>query len=453
MTDLSKILENGESEIIEFKRSLSLYNKILTAISSFSNKRGGSIFVGIEDDGTVVGVDIGGNTIENLANDIRRETDPSIFPFIDVVKKEGKDIIIIKVEENEEKPVFFRDKAFTRVGKTNQQLSSAQIRNMVLNENSIISWDGKICEEAKIDDIDEKKLRWVLEKGNNERNMDLDLYIPVEEALTKLKLLRGDKLTNAAVLLFGLDPQKFFRQAEIKCAKFKGVKPINFSDRKIFRGNIIDQRDKAIEFIKEHTYLRTTVKGAERFDKSEYPIEAIREAITNAVCHRNYRLNSDIQVRIFNDRLEIWGCGPLPNNLTIDEIERPHNSHPRNPLIADCFFDIKFIEQWGTGIERMIQSCSDAGLPEPLFEIKSGDFVVTLKKYKISQSSLDELKDRQVKAINYLLENERITNKEYRSLNPDIARSTAVNDLKELINKRFIIRKGFGSNTYYVLAE
>ena len=453
MKSLPEIIKSGESENIEFKRSLRLYNDILVAISSFSNKTGGSIFVGIKDNGNITGETIGRNTLENLANDIKRDTDPSIFPFIDVIHEESKDIIVIKVDESEEKPVFFKGKTFIRVGRTNQRISAAEIRSMVLNGNSGLFWDGKICEEANLDDVDGKKLKWFLEGSNAERNRDLDPSMSVKEALTKLKLLKGDKLTNAAVLLFGTDPQRIFRQAEIKCAKFKGVDPINFVDRKIFRGNIFDQRDKAIGFVQEHIRLNTTVTGRERIDKWEYPIEAIREAITNSVCHRDYRLNSSIQVRIFNDRIEIWGCGPLPNNLTIEDIEKPHNSHPRNPLIADCFFNIKFIEQWGTGIGRIVQSCLDVSLPEPLFEIKAGDFVVTLKKYKVTDEILDKLNERQRKAIDYLLEKGSITNNEYRTLNPDISRSTALTDLNRLVGMEIIIKKGLGRKVHYVLTK
>ncbi|MBZ2166125.1 putative DNA binding domain-containing protein [Methanobacterium sp. VT] len=426
-------------------------NALYTAISAFSNKNGGSIFVGINNNNQAVGISLGKNTLENLANNIQRNTDPSIFPTIKVVQEKGKNIIIIKIEENEEKPVFFRDKSFIRVGKTNQRLSSSEIRRMVPDGHSGVYWDEKICENALIEDIDIEKLKWFLKESNNERNRDLDPELPIKEVLNKLDLIKDNKLTNAAILLFGKDPQRFFRQAEVQCARFKGTNPIDFADRKVFSGNIIDQRDKATDFVKDHIKLETTIIGTERIDKWEYPIEAIREAITNCICHRDYKLNSNIQVRIFNDRIGIWGCGPLPDHLTIKEIEKPHNSHPRNPLIAKRFFDIKFIEHWGTGIERIIQSCLDAGLPKPLFEIKSGDFVVTLKKYKITDEILKELNRRQKKAIDYLLEKGSITNKEYRTINPEISRRTALNDLRKMVDKKLISLEGSGSSSYYIL--
>jgi len=448
--DLSKMIEDGESEKTEFKNSLSLHNPIYTAISAFSNKGGGTILVGINDNNQVVGVSLGKNTLENLANEIQRNTDPHIFPTITVLKKDNYNVVIIEVEESEEKPVFFRDKAFIRVGKTNQKLSSSEIKRMILEGHSGVYWDEKICENAIMDDIDVYKLKWFVNETNKQRNRELDPELPIEETLYKLDLIKDGKLNNAAVLLFGKDPQRFIRQAEIQCGRFKGTKAIDFADRKTFYGNIIDQRTKAIEFIKDHINLETTVVGTERIDEWEYPIAAIRESITNCICHRNYKLSSNIQIRIFNDRLEFWGCGPLPEHLTVEDIEKPHNSHPRNPLIAKRFFDIKFIEHWGTGIERIIKSCLKAGLPKPIFEIKSGDFVVTINKHILSGDLLDKLNYRQKNAINFLLENDKITNKDYIEIN-EIGKTTALKDLNILIDLKIIDRKGSGPKVYYIL--
>ena len=215
--------------------------------------------------------------------------------------------------------------------------------------------------------------------------------------------MRDGKLTNAAVLLFGKNPQRFFIQSETRCARFKGLKPLEFIDMKVFGGNIIDQRENALEFVKEHIRLHAEIKGTERVERWEYPIEAIREAITNAICHRNYETASNVQIRIFDDRIEVWGCGPLPEPLTPEDLKREHKSILRNPQIGKSFFLIKFIEQWGTGTNRMIEQCLGHGLPEPLFEEVAGDFVVTFRKYNITEEILNELNDRQRKAIEYLL--------------------------------------------------
>ena len=256
-------------------------------------------------------------------------------------------------------------------------------------------------------------------------------------------------------MLFGENPSRFFMQAETRCARFKGTKPLEFIDMKVFGGTIINQREDAVAFVKEHIKLHAIIIGTERVETWEYPIEAVREAITNAICHRDYEIASNVQVRIFDDRIEIWGVGPLPEPITVKDLRKKHDSVLRNPLLGEALFLIKFIEQWGTGTNRIIEECLNHGLPEPLFEEISGSLVVTFRKTKLTKEYLEDLdlNKRQVEIINYLKEHKRITSKEYAN-HFKITDRTARNDLKELIDKNIIERKGVSDKTtYYVLAE
>ncbi|MBT9148253.1 MAG: hypothetical protein DDT32_02025 [Syntrophomonadaceae bacterium] len=450
MNEIAKLLEKGESETVEFKPSLSQMDKIMESVSAFSNTMGGRIVIGVSDKGKALGVDIGERTIENLANRIKQNTDPAIYPSISVENLEGKNIIVIEVRENKSKPVFAFDKVYKRVGKSNQRVSSDEIKKLAL-EGKKVYWDGQICEDASLKDIDKEKVKWFFKKAKYERRLELDPETRIREALGKLELFRYGKLTNAAVLLFGKDPQGFFIQSETRCARFKGLKPLEFIDMKVFGRNIIDQREDALEFVKEHIRLHAEIKGTERAERWEYPIEAIREAITNAICHRDYGTASNVQIRIFDDRIEIWGCGPLPEPLTPEDLKREHKSILRNPLIGKCLFLIKFIEQWGTGTNRMIEQCLIHGMPEPLFEEVAGDFVVTFRKYNITEEMLTELNERQRKAVEYLLKHKKITNKKYREINPNISDRTALNDLNELVDRNIIVAKGEKRYRHYML--
>ncbi len=290
-----------------------------------------------------------------------------------------------------------------------------------------------------------------MRKTEYERNFDVSVETPVEEALERLELIKNGKLTNAAVLLFGKNPQKFFLQAETRCARFKGTKPLEFIDMKVFPGNIIDQRDDAVEFVKEHIKLHAEIKGTERVERWEYPIEAVRESITNAICHRDYRIASNVQVRIFDDRIEIWGVGLLPEPLTPEDLKRKHRSILRNLLIGKSFFLIKFIEEWGTGTNRIIEWCLKYDLPEPIFEEASGSLVVTLRKYRISEEELEKLNERQRKVIEHLKVYKKISRSEYVKLT-GCSERTAFRDLGELIKNKVVIRKGKSKKTYYELA-
>jgi len=439
---------------MEFKISLTEWRDIIETVSAFSNTKGGTIQVGVHDDGNIIGVDVGKNTIEKLANQIKQNTDHHVYPSIAVEQKNGRNIIVITVSESESKPVYAFGRAFKRVGRSNQRMGSEEIRKYSILTSKVY-WDEQICKDASLQDIDKEKVKRFLEKARFERRLDISVDISIKEALQRLSLIRKDMLTNAAVLLFARNPQRFFLQSEVRSARFKGLEPLEFIDMKVFGGNIIDQRDDAVEFIKEHIKLHAKIIGTERVETWEYPIEAIREAITNAICHRDYEIASNVQVRIFDDRIEIWGVGPLPEPVTVKDLRKKHDSVLRNPLLGKALFLIKFIEQWGTGTNRIIEECLNHGLPEPLFEEISGSLVVTFRKTKLTKEYLEDLdlNKRQVEIINYLKEHKRITSKVYAN-HFKITDRTARNDLNELKDKNIIERKGVSDKTtYYVLAE
>src|SRR3972149_7121124 len=239
MIKFKDLLKGGESETVEFKPSLSQMDKIIESISAFSNTKGGTVVIGVSDKGEVLGVNIGKNTIESLANHVKQNTDPMAYPSIRVEESDKKQVMIIEVMEGKQKPVLAFGRAFMRVGKSNQKLGFEGIKNLAL-ETSKVYWDERICEAASLDDIDEKKVRWFLKKAKYERRLELDPEAVLSEALEKLELLRDGKLINAAILLFGKNPQRFVVQSETRCARFKGTKPLEFIDMKVFGGNIID---------------------------------------------------------------------------------------------------------------------------------------------------------------------------------------------------------------------
>lgn len=446
---LKELIEGGESGKVEFKKSLNLSESIGKTISSFSNASGGTIVIGVTDSGNIKGVDIGKNTLEKLANRIKHHTDPKIFPNITTEKIDNKDVVIIELNESFEKPVFYRKKAYKRVGKSTHKLNSSEIRNLAKNSGEKVYWDKQICKDASLKDINEEKVREFLKTAKQKRALGINPETPTKEALSRLDVLKEEKPTNACVLLFGKNPQRFFLQAETRCARFKGTKPITFIDMKVFDGDLIEQRDDSIEFVKKHIKLEAEIKGTERVEKWEYPIEAIREAITNAICHRDYKIASNVQVRIFDDRLEVWGCGPLPEPLTVEDLKKDHRSVLRNPRIGKCFFLAKFIEEWGTGTNRIIEKCVDSGLPDPLFEEITGSLVVTFRKYPIDEEMLEDLNRRQKEAIKYLKEHKSIKSGDLQEIFPEVSRETLRKDLKDLTERGVIKKTGAKRGTEY----
>lgn len=433
--ELNLKINFSESEIVEFKNSLSEMDQILETISAFSNTKGGTIYIGVADDGQIKGVSIGKGTLESLANSIKQNTDPKIFPDIIEVKKYSKTIIKVYVPEYPVKPVWVKEKVFIRVGKTNQRITVEKIRELI-KTNTPFHWDKQISSEFKLSDISVKDIKYFVQCVKDERNSDLEPKAKTSAVLEKLNLVKSGKLTNAAILLFGKDPQKYFPRSLVKCALFADNKAIDFLDFKDVGGTIINQVPEVLLFLRKQLNISVKISGKpEREEIWEIPREALREAVINAICHRSYEDTGNVQVRIFNNKVEIWNPGTLPESITIESLKKEHRSIPRNELIARCFYLIKYIEQWGTGTNRIINLCKEAGLKEPKFEIRNGDFVVTFFRKKIREEKpVTELRlnETQKKIIKFIAEKGSVKTSDIQKF-LGLSRRAIINNLNQIM--------------------
>ena len=459
--NLREYISQGESEAIEFKESLSEWKEIINTISAFSNTKGGVILVGINDCGKISGVITGKSTFEDLTNKIKENTDPKIYPRITPKVIDGKSIIIVEIQESSDHLVLAFGRPYKRVGKSTVRVSKDEYERLILEKHiDKFQFDTKICLKATLKDIDKEKLKWFLRKAREERNCDIDPGIPIKEALSRLNLMQEEKLTNTAVLLFGKDPQRLFPQVKIRAGRLKGIRGLDFIDMKILEGAIPELREKAMKFIMEHIRHGVFFDVNRRYDKWEYPLRAVEEVLNNALAHRNYFSNAEIQLSIYDNRIEVWNPGELPRQLTPEDLKREHKSIPRNKLLADKLFLIKFIEQWGKGTNRIVDEMKQSNLPEPKFQNLSGGFEVTLigpgKSFekKIEKEQLHELEinKRQRKAIKYVVKEGTINRREYMKLN-QISHTIAHRELKELVEKGIFRKKGAGKYVRYELTQ
>ena len=328
-----------------------------------------------------------------------------------------------------------------------------------LREKGIVGrevFDSNICEDAGFNDIDEERVRRFLITAKNQRNFPLSLDAPVKDVLTHLNLLKSGRPTNAAVLLFGKNPYKFFLQAEVKCLHLHGVeieKP--FESYHIYKGTIFEQVDNALGFVLDRLKRPVIPEPgkAATLRPFEIPEFVIREAIVNAVAHRDYNSSASVQVNVFTDRIEIWNPGKLPPQLTIDLLKQPHPSFPHNPLICEPFYLARYIERAGSGTIEMMSLCRKNNLPEPEFSQKMGHFITIIWKDIFTEKYLSELglTERQIKAVKYVKEKGKITNKEYKELT-GISKPMSSIDLRELVDKNVFEKLGkTGRGTEYIL--
>ncbi|MQY79008.1 MAG: transcriptional regulator [Bacteroidetes bacterium] len=430
--NIDKILRSGESLTVEFKESFD--RESLETVVAFANTRGGIILIGVDNNGIVKGISVGTDTMVNWSNQISQVTEPTVIPELESVPINGKYVVIIKIKEYPLKPVSFRGRCFKRVSNSNRQMSPQEIAQMHLQSTGN-SWDALAAAVADSDILDLVKIKnYILSSTSSGRRNFANTAKPIE-VLEKLELIKDNKPTWAALLLFGKNPQSPLTQATIHCGRFKGETKI--IDDRLISGTIIDQINEVMDFIRKNTNVEFVITGKPQRDEIwDYPLEALREAVINAICHRDYSEPSDIQIKIFDDSIHIWNPGGLPFDLTIDDLLDPaHSSKPRNKLIAQVFYDMALIERYGSGIQRMIADCVKAGLPEPIFEEKFGGFAITFSKDIFTESFLKELglNERQVNAVLYVKENGAINNSKYQQIN-DVGKTTATEELRKLVD-------------------
>jgi len=448
-TRLDRLLAEGESETAEFKESLD--EEAFETVAAFANTKGGTLLVGVADDGTVRGITLGKETMRDWANRIAQAT--HVHPQLTRLSHAGKTVAAIEVAESPLKPVPCRGRYFKRVGKSNRQMTDDDLTRAVL-EKVGMTWDQVVEPRATLDDLDPEQLR----RFRKLCNLKGRRTIPDEEddatVLAKLGLLREGQLLRAAVLLFGKEPRGFYPSAFVKIGRFRSPTLI-VDDREIY-GTLLDQVDGVMGYFREHLQTRFEFTGEiAREVIWEYPLEALREAITNAACHRDYLENMHTQVRWFDDQVVFFNAGGLPEPLRLEDLKKPHPSVPRNRKIAEMFFYMGWIEQWGRGIQKIINECMAAGLPEPEFEERTGGLWVTFRKDILTEEYLRSLglNERQIKAVLWVKEKGHITNAEYQKV-CQVSKRTASDDLSQLEVKGLLERVGTtGKGTHYRLKE
>jgi len=453
---MSQSIGISESTTIEWKPSLSQIDRIIASIVAFANTEGGKLFVGVSENGELVGVMIGKGTVENLANKIAQHTEPKIQPRITVKKIEGKEIIIIEVKASGDKLILADGRPYKRVGPSTRQMGKDEYEGLILEKyRESHHFDEEVCKGASLSDINVPKVKNFLSSAKKKRDLDIDENGLLKVILMQLKLLKNGKPTNGALLLFGKDPAKFFEQSEVKCIRFKGVDVAGeMIDLKPVNGDAISIVKEAEKFIYDHIPMRAWIESGklERQEKWLYPPKAIREALANAIAHRDYRTTSKVQVRIFDDRIEFWNPGHLPQGWTPETLKLTHESKPVNPSIAKAFFRIGYAEEIGTGTNKIITWCKEWGLPEPEFKYAGSSIVVTLRKTKITEEYLTQfsLTERERKVIEHIVAHKQIGSGEIQKMFK-ITRETANQLLKRLIGLKIIKKQGAGKTTYYIL--
>lgn len=435
---------NVENQNTEFKEKWK--DDYIKTIAAFANTTGGKLIVGRNDNGVDVGIDNAKYLLENLPNKILQKL--NIHPIVKHVISNNNDLIEIEVIPYDT-AISCNGKFYIRTGSTTQELADKELHRFLLVKSKI-AWESVCEEDATIDDINTSTID-KFKKLAKKRVPDIEKY-DNKAILRKLNLIDNQgNLRRAALLLFGKEPQRYFFSSYFKIGKFRGTTELITDD--VIEGNLFEQFDKALEILRTK-YIRLMVKGYKdwvRIEEFEYPEDVIREAIINALAHKDY-LGSHIQMKIYEDKITLWNSGTLLSGITIDELKKPHGSVHRNELISNTFYKAELIEAWGRGTTFMVDQCLKADLPEPDFREYFGGFEITLYKDKLTEKYFRDLglNERQIKAIEYIKKNGKISNIEYSKLT-NMTDRTIRRDLSELIDYKIIKKHGKTKGAYYTL--
>lgn len=317
-------------------------------------------------------------------------------------------------------------------------------------------YEDRIPPDASLGAIASEDVEKFVRRARAERRIKLPQAMPVEDVLAHLGVLHEGRPTAAAILLFGRDASKLLPAAEVRCMHFHGTEVERPAPSyQIFKGTLFDQKDRGVDFVLSLLNRRvgTRERSARASVSYDIPPDAVREAIVNAVAHRDYASKGSVQVSVFADRVEVRNPGELPPELIPEKLRVSHRSIPRNPRICEALFATRYIEKYGTGTLMMIKRCRDGGLPEPEFVPEPGGFVVTIWRDWFTDEAMAQmgLSERQRRAVEAVKRQGGITNTDYQRL-AGVAERTALRDLGDLVAKGVFDRVGAtGRGAHYVL--
>ena len=361
-----------ENETLEFKKTTGELKEGVISIAAILNKHGsGELYFGVRNDGVPLGQDISEKTLRDVSHAVAHNLEPKIYPKITEVFIEDKPCIHV-VFAGEDHPYFAYGRAYIRVADEDRVLSPSELENFINKKNEWRGvWDGSLSDKT-VGDVDEDVLRDYLDRANRAGRIDFT-YTNREEVLYKLELTDGGKLKNAADVLFVGS-----RMLEVQMAIFAGTEKLTFNDIKRYSGSVTSLIEIAETYIRNHIRWRVVLDGSiQRKEIPEIPMDAVREALVNSYCHRLYSSSQNNEVAIYSNRIEIYNPGTFPDGMTPqDFLSGREHSIKRNPLLAQLMYYTKDIENFGTGLKRIADSCKAAGVRVDFELLKRGFSVV-----------------------------------------------------------------------------
>ena len=468
--DINSMFYKQEGKFLEYKQSYEAEDLASTA-AAFATASGGDILIGVNNQGMPVGFQIDSeDKFRNAVySHLKNITGGRVMMEIDFFPHDkDKKIILIHIHEGYTKPYGWKGVFYKRVDSSDEKLDADEVMKLRLESNNMTfdALPGKIRNrQTNPSDINEIVLKSYLEKISQNRRQRVISFTDAQSCLKNLDLINEQAFVkNAAILFLGKSPQSVFPSAKINFLGYSGnvITDSDLKFRKILDGNLIDQIDQVYSLIVANTENKIVMEGLKRIELNQYPSNALREAIINAIAHRDYLDNSsDILVRLFDNRLEIINPGGLMKGVKVEELKRGgHHSVKRNPIICRLLDHLGYMEQSGQGIQNMIESMKKFGLQEPNITVNDSSFKIEFIGQKISPENQSEkvlgasstnlepfLTDKEKEFINQIQseKNKSITISEYLKFTRIKSRITAKKHLDKFVSFGLFKVKNRGS--------
>jgi ATP-dependent DNA helicase RecG len=450
----SRWIEKGPGQTIEFMQDQDA-DHLAKVLIAFANSDGGTVVIGVSPDGKIDN-SLMFDDVEDVLRMALARCRPGMRTEWQRSEVAGGEIAAIRVPRSTELHSLEDGRVIVRSGADNRPLTGDEIRHLAATKSSG-DYETEPISGATFDDLDPEMIaEYKAKRAERQRRP-----IAVDDMTM---LVRAGAVTEQGVptvcglLLFGHEPQAYLPQSGLIVVRFAGTELRGpgglpgYSRREEIAGPLPQLIESAWQIVWEEMRVAAVVKGLVREEKGEYPSFAVREALVNAVCHRGYRLTGRrIEIRMFDDRMEVISPGGLPGYITVDNIVEEHFS--RNPRLVNGLFQWGFIEELGLGVDRMIEDMVKAGHPPPEFKDTPYSFTVALRNTRVRRAVPtweSNMNERQLRALSYIQENGRITNREYRSICPDVSAETLRLDLVDMVERGLLLRIGSKKGTYYI---
>lgn len=434
-----------ESQNTEWKESWR--DEYIKWLCGFANAQGGTLTIGVNDQGQVVGIANSRQLLEEIPNKVR----DLLGILVDVHSRQQDELTYLEiVVEAYPYPISYKGQYHYRSGSTKQELKGAALDKFLLRKQGK-HWDGVPVPGADVAALSALALELFRQRARRSGRVDACVLLDANSTLLEnLHLVEGDYLKRAALLLFHPNPERFATGAYLKIGRFATDDDLRYQDE--VHGPLLDQIEKGLDLLlTKYLAAGISYEGAHRTEAFMFPQEALREALLNALAHKDYSSGAPVQISVYDDRVIFWNDGHLPDHWTVDTLTKKHPSRPFNPDLANTLFRAGYIESWGRGTLKMMTECRQHALPMPRYTFEAGGCTVEFFKYTEESLHQQGLRDELVKIVLTVQASGAVTNSAVQQLT-GVSKSTATRFLNELDRLGFLQKSGTtGVGTEYVL--